>query len=149
MAVKNSWFIFSHSTSTFVPFTQLNCCFAYCSQPQPKRHAVGQVTWHIGGATENRLLHGDPWRLLGALGKMDEIQLWSTLLQGSLLAFKYMDSISCHRYWFHWTFICPWQYRHCDMLNMLFAKHPFPSALNLCSGFLHMLSHPERKILSS
>lgn len=69
------------STFPFVQFTQLNCRFAHCSQPQPKRHAVRQVMWHIGGATENRLLRQDPRRHLGASGKMDEMQLQSTLLQ--------------------------------------------------------------------
>lgn len=97
------------STSTFVQFTQLNCSFARCSQPPPKRHAVGRVMWHIGGATENRLLYGGPWRLLGALGKMNKAP---SCKGESILAFKCVDSISCRRYWFHWTFLCPWQQSH-------------------------------------
>ena len=62
------------STSTFVQFTQLNCCFTHCSQPQPKRCAVGQVTWtQLWGHWEQVAT----WRALDTLRSFGE-KRWNT-----------------------------------------------------------------------
>lgn len=75
---------------------------ALCSAPSLSPwHAGEWVLGHIGVATENRLLQ----RSLEGLREDG----WNTaakhpLARDSLLGLKCMDSISCIRYWFRWTF---------------------------------------------
>lgn len=75
---------------------------AVCSAPSlSPGHAAGWEQGHVGVATGNRSLQRS---LQGLREDGWNTAAKSPLARHSLLGLKCMDSISCLRYWFHWTF---------------------------------------------